>query len=112
MNQSNSLTVPKYRGVNAFDKSISYCPYIPGGGSSITGGSSINIPSRSKLDEEIYFEQGSFIFGAMHHEAAFFWLLKDCNWKYKLDWLDDYHHVLKVTFDDASGAVEFKLRFC
>ena len=78
------------------DASAFYHPYIP-----LT---TISIPTKDIKQNGL-----SFSFFTLFQEEIMSWLKSDCRWKFKKEWNGCKVH---VTFEEAKGAIEFKLRFC
>ena len=88
-----------YTGEMVVDSAAWYCPYIP----SIYD---IVVPPKKITQTGL-----SFSFNVWSFLCAFEWVLNECMWRKQIEWNDDYQYHIKVTFNDAAGAVEFKLRF-
>ncbi len=78
--------------------SVFYCPYIP-----------LQVVTYFPYSIEVMKQEGmAFEFNPTFFIGACHWLEHECVWTYKLE---GEGHVLRVTFEDVAGAVEFKLRF-
>ena len=78
-----------------------YCPYIP---NTFLGA----VRSRDDIKQSGL----SFAFCPLFHQEIVCWLGSECMWKFKTEWVNKLKTEARITFEEAKGAIEFKLRFC